>query len=131
MIRGNVINKQRPFNDSQYFNEYISCFPKHKLLFLVFSLYRRLDEVCFTRVMARLFSLKLWLISYIGSNLANQHSHNETQQCLTQAQNTLQVVESINELTKVLNQGLNKYLPSITSPHALDFGSLKGMVVYF
>ena len=81
--------------------------------------------------MARLFFLKLWLISYIGSSLADQHSHNETKQCSTQAQNTLKVVESINELTKVLNQGLNKYLPPLTSPHALDFGSITGMVAYF
>ena len=81
--------------------------------------------------MDRLFSLKLWLISYIGSSFANQHSHNATQQCSTQAQNTLKVVESINELTKILNQGMNKYLPPPTSPHALDLGSLKGMVAYF
>ena len=81
--------------------------------------------------MALLFSLKLWLISYIGSSLANQHSHNATQQCSTQAQNTLKVVESINELTKILHQGLNKHLPPLTSPHELDFGPLKGMVVYF
>ena len=81
--------------------------------------------------MARLFFLKLWLISYIGSSLANQHSRNATQQCSTQAQNTLKVVESINELAKILNQGLNKHLPPLTSPHALDFGPLKGMVVYF
>ena len=83
------------------------------------------------RIMALLFSLKLWLISYIGSSLANQHSHNGTQQCSYQAQNTLKVVESINELTKVLNQSLNKYLPPLSSRHPLDFGSLKGTIVYF